>query len=309
MKKILVVGSLNMDLVTTVKRRPVSGETIQGDDFFTTAGGKGANQAFAAAKLGGHVLMLGSVGADNFGFELKAALEAAQVNIAYLQTLENISTGIASITLDETGENSIIVVSAANHSTNQAYILKQKALIEAADAILVQLETPLEGVEEVINIAKQAGKKVFLDPAPARALSDDLLSKVDYILPNETEIQQLTNVLVNDVESAKKAAQVLFERGVKHVIAKLGKNGVVSMSPEEIIFVEGLKVETIDTTGAGDAFAGAFIKHILEGHSLEAATRYANAVGAFVVMHKGAQVDELSHASVIKLMEEETDVK
>ena len=309
MKRILVVGSLNMDLVTSVKRRPLNGETIQGEHFFTTAGGKGANQAFAAAKLGGNVLMVGSVGDDNFGLELKSALKAAHVDIEHVQTVENISTGIASITLDDSGENSIIVVSGANNSTNQAYIAEQKKLIESVDAILVQLETPLEGVEELVRLASQAGKKVFLDPAPARVLSDELLSKVDYILPNETEIQQLTNVVVTDLASAEQAAGELFSRGVKHVIAKLGKKGVVSMSQDETIFVEGIKVNTLDTTGAGDAFAGGFIKHILEGNSLEAATRYANAVGAFVVTHKGAQVDTLSHELVTDILEEERDVK
>ncbi len=287
--EVVVVGSINMDLVINVKDRPAGGETTIGEGFFTNPGGKGANQAYSAANVGSKVTMLGCVGNDVFGEQLLLNLKNVGVKTTYIQKVEHESSGIALITVDQFGENSIIVASAANNGVTPQYITQHEHVIKRAKAVLIQLEIPLESVEKCMDVAIKHQVPVLLDPAPAQELPDHLLKKVDYILPNETEMKQLTNVKVVDQQTAIQASQQLLGKGVKTVISKLGKNGVVICEREKAEWIKGYNVHSIDTTGAGDAFAGAFASKLVAGNDVQTSVRYANAVGALTVTKKGAQ--------------------
>lgn len=287
--EIVVVGSINMDLVMNVKERPAGGETMLGKDFFTNPGGKGANQAYCAANVGGEITMLGCVGDDLFGEELVQNLKDAGVNTTYIQKMANETSGIAMITVDEHGENSIIVAQAANNHVTPVYLDDHLHVIGQAKAVLIQLEIPIESVEKSIEIAHRNEVPVFLDPAPAQVLPDHLLAQVDYILPNEKELEQLTDVKVINRKSAMEASQILLDKGVETVIAKLGGDGLIICQKDQAEWIPGIKVDVADTTGAGDAFAGAFITSLVAGKDLKSSAEYANVVGALTVTKKGAQ--------------------
>src|SRR5690625_241697 len=217
--EIVVIGSINMDMVVNVNKKPADGETVLADGFFMTPGGKGANQAFAGGTLGASISMIGAVGNDVFGTQLLENLQRAGVNTEYIRKVNEVSSGIAVITVDPQGENSIMVSPAANNFVTPEYIEEHEEIIKQAKAVLIQLEIPIDSVKKSIAIAKKHGVLTFLDPAPAQKLSDEILSNLDYILPNETEIEQLTNIKVFDKESAIKASNVLLNKGVKTVIA------------------------------------------------------------------------------------------
>ena len=253
MKKIVVVGSLNMDMVINTSRVPKMGETIIGSNFMTAPGGKGANQAVAAAKLGGNVSMIGCVGDDIFGRNLRENLKACNVDIDNTRMVKEVSTGLAVITVCG-GDNSIILDSGANFKIDCKMIDEVKEIITKSHIVMLQLEIPQEVVEYVIAIAFANKVKVLLNPAPARQLSEELLSKVDLLTPNESECELITGMPVKSIEDAKAAIKNLMEKGIKNVIITMGKNGVVYNNDKEILHKNVPKVKVVDTTAAGDLF-------------------------------------------------------
>jgi ribokinase len=300
---IVVVGSLNMDMVVSLDRRPDRGETVLGTEFFMNAGGKGANQAVAARKLGATVAMIGKLGSDLFGDQLLANLEQVGVDCRAIEKVAEAATGVAFITLDPEGDNSIVVASGANLQLTPKDVRRWEELIKHAKLLMVQLEVPLETVREAIAIAKHYNVPVLLDPAPAQTLSTELLSMVDYIVPNETEIAQLTGIDVFNQVTAKHAAVELLKKGVSTVFSKLGEKGVVVVNANRTFVMESYEVKAVDSTAAGDAFAGALGAAIVSGKDIWAATKFATAIGAITVTRKGAQ------ASMPNLEEAELFIK
>lgn len=289
MADIIVVGSLNMDLVVRAPHMPAPGETIIGSDFRTIPGGKGANQAVAAAKLGAQVSMVGRVGDDDFGRAQLRNLGQLGIDTRYITVDPDAATGIALITLDASGQNSIVIAAGANMHLTVADIDAAQEIIAQADVLVCQLESPLEAVEHAIALAHSCGVKVILNPAPARKLSPETLSKVDFLIPNESETAILTGMEVTDVPSAKKAADHLRQQGVGIVILTLGEKGALLVGPSEEMYIPAYEVEVVDTTAAGDAFVGGFAVALAEGENLANAVRFANAAGALTVTRLGAQ--------------------
>lgn len=300
---IVVVGSLNMDMVVSIDRRPERGETLLGHDFFMSPGGKGANQAYAAGRLGASVAMAGMLGDDLFADKLLNNLRDAGVETRYITKLDDTSSGIALITIDSDGDNSIIVAPGANEKMSPSRVKELEEAIAQAKLVMVQLEIPMDTVRETVKLAHKHGVPVLLDPAPAQPLPEDLLAMVDYIVPNESENSRLTGLRVKDEASARKAGEKLVELGVKTAFSKLGAQGVVITNAQGSAMVPGYTVQTVDTTAAGDAFAGALAAAIVSGKTLEEAALFANAVGALTVTRQGAQ------ASMPDLKETELFIK
>lgn len=288
-RDLIVLGSMNVDFVVRVTRRPAVGETVQGTEFSIFPGGKGANQAVAAAKLGGNVAMAGRIGDDVFSKVVLDSLSSAGAGKELIATTQDVPTGSAFITVDDTGDNSIIVVPGANGYCSTADVDSLKPHLERAKVLMLQLEIPLETVEYAVKVARQCGTQVMLDPAPPVVLSRELLSGIDVLTPNEHEASFLTGRRVVDVESAKLAASDLLAAGARAVVIKLGASGLVYAEGGRFGSIPGYRVEAVDTTAAGDAFAGGLAVALCEGKSLEEACRFANAVGALAVTRKGAQ--------------------
>ena len=286
---ITVVGSINMDLVIRVPRMPQPGETLTGGDFHVIPGGKGANQAVATARLGGKVAMIGSVGGDDFGRRQQEGLQQDGIDLSFLTVDESCATGIAMITIDESGQNSIIISPEANGRVSAAQVEKAKAGITQADMLLCQLETPIESVTRAIEIAHEHGVAVVLNPAPAAALESSLLEKVTYFIVNETEAEFYTGVEVEDLDSAKNAALKLQQSGIQSVLVTLGEKGVVVAHGGEFFHENALSVQTVDTTAAGDTFVGAFSVALTERRSIEEAVIFATHAAALTVTRLGAQ--------------------
>lgn len=273
-KKILIIGSINKDLVVTAPRFPKEGETILGSNFYTGNGGKGANQACAIGKLGGDVSILGAVGDDSFGKDLCNALISNNVNTDNLIIKNNVSTGIAVITVTDYGANNIIVAQGANALITKDDIKEE--LISLYDIIVMQLEIPLEIAEYAAYIAKKLGKTVVLNPSPAVKLSRDFLSYVDILIPNETEID-----IIGGIDYA-------FECGVKNIILTLGANGCDFINKEGRKHFDAYKVDVFDTTAAGDSFLGGVVRMIADNKSIEEAIIFATKVSNITVTRKGA---------------------
>jgi ribokinase len=286
---ITVVGSLNMDLVTYTGRMPVTGETIMGKSFRQIPGGKGANQADAIAKLGAKVKMIGCVGCDDMGNTLLEALQNDGVDVAMVKRVEGISTGIASITVDASGNNCIIVVPGANYKLSIGDLEASYEVIQNSEVVVAQLEVPIEAVKFAIKTAKQMGKLTILNPAPAIELEDEFLSNVDILVPNDTELELLSGIQVNKVGDLESAAQVLINKGVRELIVTLGSKGCIHINKSGSKAYPAYKVSAIDTTAAGDSFIGAVAVAISEGKSLEEAISFATAVGALTVTKEGAE--------------------
>jgi ribokinase len=287
---IFVVGSLNMDFVARVNRLPVPGETVPGSDFRTICGGKGANQACAAARLGGSVRMIGRVGDDVFGVELRDSLQESGVDVSAIHRTQRIPTGVALIFVDKAGQNEIVVAPGANGALTPADV---EAVLSSAIGgyLLIQLETPLETVMAAARAARSRGLTVILDPAPARSLPPELLSTVDILTPNETEALALLARPDTSIESAGAQAVARAIRALNGgtAIVKLGANGAyVSGGAAEGHFAAPA-VDVVDTTAAGDTFNGAFAVALAEGRSIAEAVRFANTAAALSVMRAGAQ--------------------
>lgn len=290
MKQILVIGSLNMDFVVSVEEMPRKGETISAKNMQLIGGGKGANQACAAGKLGASTAMLGAVGKDTYGDRLLDSLKQAGVDVSRILRLEEETTGIALITVDSHGENSITVISGANGAVSPEYIERNRDLIAASDYILLQLEIPMETVVYAAKLAHEMGKTVILDPAPAPDhLPDELFDYVDLLKPNETELEKLSGIPVNE-ETLKSAAETMKQKGVPCVIVTLGGEGMYGSFPDGSEYrLYTQKVPVVDTTAAGDSFTGALAAAMGEGSSVLEAMDYAGKVAAVVVTRKGAQ--------------------
>jgi ribokinase len=293
MMGVVVFGSLNMDLVSQVPRLPVPGETILGDRFVTTPGGKGANQAVAVAKLGVPTAMVGRVGADDFGRSLIAGLQAQGINTDGIGLDPDSRTGVAIITVAATGENQIIGIFGANGQLDdQDRDRLQLALVQAqAQYLMLQLEVNWDAVQQAAKLGKAANLVVILDPAPVQTPDlSPIYPHIDWLLPNQLEAEQLVGFAVRDRATAQRAATQLRSQGVPNVAIKLGEQGVYCQTAEAEYFVPGFTVAAIDTVACGDAFAGGFVAALWSGESIPTALRWGNAAGALTATQAGAQV-------------------
>ncbi len=299
-KPIVIIGSVTMDLVTRTPRIPAIGETLIGSGFTATPGGKGANQAVAAARLGYPVAMVARVGTDAYGPALVENLQRAGVDTASMRPAEG-SSGLAPMFVAETGENSIVVVPGANGKMDRAAVDANAALIRSAGMVLCQLEIPMDTLAYALDFCAGAGVPVMLDPAPAAALPDSALARVAWFTPNETEAA----FYVNGASSVEVSANRLFTRGIRNVVLKRGAEGAyVALASGEAGWVKPFKVQAIDTVAAGDCFNGAFAVGLLEGRDPFAAARFANAAAAICVTRHGAQASMPMRADVDKLLEQ-----
>jgi ribokinase len=287
--RITVVGSSNTDMVIKTSKLPAPGETILGGVFFMNPGGKGANQAVAAARLGGKVSFIAKTGDDVFGKQARQIFEGENINTDYLMMDTGHPSGVALITVDAKGENCIVVAPGSNSYLSKEDIELAREQIIRSEIVLLQLEIPLETVAYTANIAYDAGKKVILNPAPATQISDEILSRLYMITPNEIEAELISGIPVTDIESAKLAAQHLFDRGVKVVIITLGSKGALLFTREKTKLIPSPKVDALDTTAAGDVFNGAIAVAISEGSELEEAVEFACKAAAISVTRMGAQ--------------------
>jgi ribokinase len=298
---ILVVGSSNTDMVVKAERLPVPGETILGGSFFMAAGGKGANQAVAAARLGGDVVFVGKVGDDIMGRRTIELLRNEGIDTSYVGVDSENPSGVALITVDARGENCIVVASGANGNLLPSDLPAEK--IKNAALVLMQLEIPLQTVEYVVDLAWQYGVPVILNPAPAYALSDGLLSKVSVLIPNQKEAEMLTGVPVVDLISADQAATALAERGVRTVIVTLGAEGAMWLDDGGSDWVAAPAVTAVDTTAAGDVFCGGLAVALAEGKPVKAAVGFACAAAALSVTRMGAQPSAPTRSEVDRFRE------
>lgn len=287
MADVLVVGSLNADLVVRTARFPSPGETIQGNDLAIIPGGKGANQAVAASRLGADVAMVGRVGTDAFGTKLIENLKENKVDTTRVLQDDSAATGTAVIVVDAQGQNSIVLSPGANGKVSPSDA--ESVPFPGASLLMLQFEIPIETVVRAAKLAKQKGLRVLLNPAPAYEVPNELLQSADFLLPNETELSLLAHQPVSDLASAETAARVLVSRGAGNVIVTLGENGALIVNAEGAKHIPSFKVEAVDTTAAGDAFIGGFASALLKQKPLEEAVRFACACGAVAATRFGAQ--------------------
>lgn len=285
---ILVIGGFTMDLVVKTPKAPENGETVLGTEFNRYPGGKGGNQAVAAARLGGTVTMIGKLGMDSFGDEVLSMLENDQINTSFIGREKDYPTGIGSIVVDQNGDNRIIVIPGANSQVKAEHLPNYAEAFEQADMLLVQLELDFDMNQKAVELAHRMGVPVLLNPAPGRELSDELLKKVTYLTPNETEAEIITGLPIQNLEDAKAAVQCLLAKGVKTVIITLSREGALIGDSKGIRHIPSFKVNAIDTVAAGDSFNGALAYSILNGLELDEAVQFANAVGALTVTKAGA---------------------
>lgn len=287
--KIIVVGSSNTDMIIQVPRIPGPGETVVGGKFSTAAGGKGANQAVAAARAGSDVTFIARVGKDHFGEEAVRGFAENNINIDFVTIDETVPSGIAEIFVADDGENSIAVALGANANLSPSDVEKARSEIASSDVLLLQLEMPMETVKKAIFLGKEFGLKVILNPAPAGAIDDEALRQVTILTPNESEAEFLTGVPVRNEADARKAAHMLLKKDVPLVIITLGSDGVLVASRESMIRIPAFPVKAVDTTGAGDVFNGALAVAVAEKRPLRDAVRFAGAAAALSVTKLGAQ--------------------
>ncbi|HRV91429.1 MAG TPA: ribokinase, partial [Anaerolineae bacterium] len=286
---ILVFGSINMDLVIRTPRLPAPGETIIGHEFFTAGGGKGANQAVAAARLAAPTKMIGRVGGDSFGVTLLQQLAESNVDVDSVFVDESVASGVAIIAVDDAAQNNIIIASGANHQVDQSDLERLSHHMPQAKVLLLQLEIPLDMIVAAAKLARQHNVTVLLDPAPAQALPAELYPLIDIITPNEIEAGQLVDFPIKSQDDAQHAAQRLLSRGVKTVVIKMGAVGVVCATAESADFVPAFSVQAVDTVAAGDAFNGGLAAGLFEGLPLPQAVRWGAAAGALSATKAGAQ--------------------
>lgn len=288
-KNIIVIGSCNTDMVIKADRLPIPGETILGGSFMMNPGGKGANQAVAAARLKGNVYFIAKTGNDLFGKRSVEQYEDEGIHVDNIYSDPVLPSGVALIMVDVNGENSIVVASGANGSLSPEDIQKSQSTIEKGDILLMQLEIPIETVEYAAQLASEKGIKVILNPAPARALSDKLLKNLYMIIPNETEAEILSGIKVTDWESARKAADIISNKGVDIVVITMGSKGAFIKEGDTYHEISVPKVKAVDTTAAGDTFCGAMCVALSEDMNVPDAVKFANKCASITVTRMGAQ--------------------
>lgn len=288
-EKIFVIGSSNTDMVVKSEKLPAAGETILGGTFLMNAGGKGANQAVAAAKLGADITFVSKVGDDIFGKQAIQGFQKEGINTDFVFTDTENPSGVALILVDAKGENSIAVASGANGNLQIAEVEKAIEQISANDMVLLQLEIPIPTVEFAIKKCSENGAKVILNPAPAQKLDEAVFQYIDIITPNETEAELLTGIKVTDLETAEQAAEVLHQKGVRNIIITLGSRGAYLYNSTANRLISTPKVQAVDTTAAGDVFNGALAVALSEGNDLEKAIEFACKAAAISVTRMGAQ--------------------
>ncbi|AQY67489.1 ribokinase [Pseudomonas veronii] len=287
--KVVVVGSLNMDLVTRASRLPRAGETLIGQSFSTVPGGKGANQAVASARLGAEVAMIGCIGSDAYGIQLRDALLAEGIDCQAVSRVDG-SSGVALIVVDDSSQNAIVIVAGSNGELTPASLQAADAVLQAADVIVCQLEVPLETVGYALKRGRELGKTVILNPAPASGpLPAQWYASIDYLIPNESEATALSGVAVDSLDSAKLAAAQLIKAGAAKVIITLGAQGALFSDGNRFEHLAAPNVKAVDTTAAGDTFVGGFAAVLAHGKSEAEAIRFGQVAAALSVTRAGAQ--------------------
>ncbi len=287
--KVIVFGSINIDLIVNTSKLPLPGETILGENFTTMPGGKGGNQAVGLAKLGIETTLIGRVGGDDFGVTLLDSLKRNHVNTNSILIDKTATSGIAVITVDSLGENQIIVVPGANSNIDEKDILILEKILPISLYLLLQLEIPINFIIKAIELANKLDISVILDPAPVKELPDSIYSKVKIITPNAIEATQLVGFTVDSPKTAEKAATILQQKGVETVIITLGNQGVFCATVDDHFFIPPFQVKAIDTVAAGDAFNAGLTAALVEGYSLREAVVWGAAAGALSVTQRGAQ--------------------
>ncbi|NEU30349.1 ribokinase [bacterium LRH843] len=291
MKKIAVIGSLNMDYMIETDTFPAVGETVLGKGFYMSPGGKGANQAVAAARLGGDVTLFGSVGNDANGAELLDIIKSEKINPSYIQKVDNVTSGVAFIEVGN-GHNRIVFIPGANSHTNKAYIKKVETILTSFDVFVFQLETPLEVIQAILPLLHEQGKTVILNPAPAMNLEESFIEMITYLTPNEHEVHGVLGSN-DDIDS-------LLKRYPNKLIVTMGTEGVVYSDGEKTVRIPAIKVTPVDTTGAGDTFSGAFAVAIAEGKTISDALTFANTAAGISITKSGAQSGMPTKEEVLK---------
>lgn len=286
--KILVVGSMNMDLVVKTDEIPKIGETLLGKEFLQIPGGKGANQGVAIAKLNNKVTFLGMVGKDSYGESLLDSMQEFGVDISHIETTDT-STGIAVINVDKSGNNNIVVIPGANGLVDIEYLNRHLIAFKEASIVVFQLEIPLETVKEGLRISKGLDKTTILNPAPAAELDDEIIKNIDILIPNEHELERISKVKVKDQESMLEAANVLIEKGIKKIIVTLGSKGVCYVDTQGYEFFPAYKVPVIDTTAAGDSFIGGFTSSYIDNGDIKSSIIRGQKTAALAIQKVGAQ--------------------
>ncbi|MFO7657142.1 MAG: ribokinase [Bacteroidales bacterium] len=302
--KIVVIGSSNTEMVIKVPRLPGTGETVLGGKFYTAAGGKGANQAVAAARAGGEITFVARVGNDMFGERAIKSFKEEGVNTDNVIKDNDLPSGVAEIFVDENGHNLIAVASGANMNLSVYDIINAKQAILNADIVLMQLEVPLKTLEYAAKLAFDNGKRVILNPAPGQQLSIGFLKYISILTPNETEAETLTGIRVEDEDSAEDAGKILISKGVNKVIITLGSKGAMVLDSSGSELVAGFKINPVDTIAAGDIFNGALAVAIAENKNIFEAVKFANAAAALSVAKIGAQSSAPRREEIFKFMNE-----
>jgi ribokinase len=286
---VVVVGSSNMDVFFYTDRMPEPGETVLGDAYRMVMGGKGANQAVASRLLGAEVTLVGRVGDDLFGRRMLDNFSSHGIACEHIRVDKEADSGVALILVDRQAENSIVVVPGANMRITPADVESAADKLRATDVLLMQLEIPLDAIQRAVDIAHKGDNTLcVLNPAPARPLPDRILKKVHLLTPNQGEARALTDIATDTLEGAEAAGQMLLDKGVQTVIITLGAQGALIVRPDQTLHVGGVRVDALDTTGAGDAFMGGLAVALAEGQTLEEATHFANVVGALSTQKPGA---------------------
>ena len=285
---ILVIGSFMMDQVATTKIVPERGETVIGQSFEVTPGGKGANQAVAASRLAASVTFAGKLGNDNHGKTFLKVLNEEGISTEYIKTDDKEPTGVGCITKETNGDNRIIVVPGANMAYTTEELIADSSMFDDKKVLIMQLEMQIEVVESALKIAKGNGITTILNPAPAQDLNEKIYCNVDYLTPNETELEILTNTTIASLNDAEKAAHVLIDKGVKNVVVTLGDKGSLFVNKSQTFFTESYDVDVVDTVAAGDSFNGALAVGIVNNYEDDYKIKFCNAVGALTVSKKGA---------------------
>ncbi|MFV8986510.1 ribokinase [Serratia fonticola] len=287
--KLVVLGSINADHILNINQFPQPGETVIGQQYKVAFGGKGANQAVAAGRSGADIAFIACVGADDIGERIRQQLATDRIDTQPIEAIADSTTGVALIFVNAEGENVIGIDAGANAAVTPDYLNRYRQRVIDADALLMQLESPLETVIAAAKLAKQHQTQVILNPAPACELPDELLAMIDMITPNETEAQRLTGIAVNNDADAERAASILHDKGIGCVIITLGSRGVWLSENGKGKLVPGFKVKAVDTIAAGDTFNGALVTALLEGKVMSDAVRFAHAAAAIAVTRPGAQ--------------------